>query len=59
MQGIFVGSREMCEDMNAFVLQKEIRPVIDKVFAFEEAKDALLYMQSGAHFGKVVVRINR
>jgi NADPH:quinone reductase-like Zn-dependent oxidoreductase len=57
MQGIFVGSREMFEGMNAFISEKEIRPVIDRTFPFEEAKEALRYMQSGSHFGKVVIRV--
>ena len=59
MQGIFVGSREMFEDMNALILQKEISPVIDKTFPFEEAREALRYMRSGSHFGKIVVRIDQ
>jgi len=57
MQGIFVGSREMFEAMNAFISEKEIRPVIDRTFPFEEAKEALSYMQSGSHFGKIVIRV--
>ncbi len=55
IQGIFVGSREMFEAMNRAVALHQIRPVIDRVFPFEEAKEALHYMQSGAHFGKVVI----
>ena len=57
IQGIFVGSREMFEAMNRAVALHQIRPVIDRVFPFEEAKEALNYMQSGAHFGKVVMAI--
>jgi NADPH:quinone reductase-like Zn-dependent oxidoreductase len=33
-----------------------MRPVIDRVFSFEEAREAMRYMQSGEHFGKVVIR---
>ncbi len=59
MQGIFVGSRQMFEAMNQMFCQhKHLKPVIDKIFAFEEVKDALEYMEAGAHFGKIVVRIN-
>jgi NADPH:quinone reductase-like Zn-dependent oxidoreductase len=57
MQGIFVGSREMFEAMNTFISQKQIKPVIDRTFSFEEAKEALSYMQSGSHFGKIVIRV--
>ena len=55
IQGIFVGSRDMFEAMLRAVTAHQIRPVIDKVFPFSEAKEALHYMSSGAHFGKVVV----
>lgn len=35
----------------------EIRPVIDKVFPFEQANDALTYVESGRAKGKVVIRL--
>ena len=58
MHGIFVGSRQMFEDMNRLLCQHTyLKPVIDKTFAFEEAKDALRFMEAGAHFGKIVVKI--
>lgn len=57
LQGIFVGSREMFEQMNLLIEKHQIKPVIDRVFEFEKAKEALTYMESGAHFGKVVVRM--
>ncbi|MGI9054400.1 MAG: zinc-binding dehydrogenase [Pyrinomonadaceae bacterium] len=31
--------------------------MIDKTFDFGEIKDALKYMEAGAHFGKIVVKI--
>ncbi len=55
IQGIFVGSREMFEAMNRAVALHQIRPLIDRVFPFESVKEALRYLQSGAHMGKVVV----
>jgi len=58
LQGLFVGSRQMFEDMNrVFCLHSHLKPVIDKTFAFDEVKDALKYMETGAHFGKIVVKI--
>jgi NADPH:quinone reductase-like Zn-dependent oxidoreductase len=57
MHGIFVGSRQMFEDMNRMISANNLKPVIDKVFEFEEVKDALKYMESGSHFGKIVVKI--
>ena len=56
MQGIFVGSRKMFEDMNRAIEANRVKPVVDKVFAFEEASEALSYMESGSHFGKIVIR---
>ncbi len=57
LQGIFVGSRQMFEAMNQMLVQHQyIKPVIDRVFSFDEAKGALKYMESGSHFGKIVVR---
>ncbi|MDM7921044.1 MAG: NAD(P)-dependent alcohol dehydrogenase [Pyrinomonadaceae bacterium] len=57
VQGIFVGSRTMFEDMNRAIEVSKLRPVVDRVFEFDEAREALEYMKSGSHFGKVVVRI--
>jgi len=57
MHGIFVGNRAMFESMNVAIEVNGIKPVVDKVFAFEQAAEAYRYQQSGAHFGKVVIRI--
>ena len=57
MQGIFVGNRSMFESMNAAIEVNRIKPVIDKVFPFEQAADAYRHLQSGAHFGKIVIAI--
>ncbi len=56
VQGIYVGSRAMFEAMNRAISLNELRPVIDRAFSFEEVPDALRHMESGAHFGKIVVR---
>ncbi|KAF0219585.1 MAG: Zn-dependent [Geobacteraceae bacterium] len=57
IQGILVGSREMFEAMNRAISVHGLRPVIDRVFPFAEARDALRHMESGAHFGKVVISV--
>jgi NADPH:quinone reductase-like Zn-dependent oxidoreductase len=57
VQGIYVGSRAMFEAMNRAITENRITPVVDKVFPFEQAADALRYMESGGHFGKIVVRV--
>ena len=56
VQGIFVGSREMFETMNRAIVQARLEPVVDRVFPFAEAVEAMRYMESGAHFGKVAIR---
>ena len=50
MTSIYVGSREDFETMNAFLAQHKLKPIIDRVFAFEEAPAAFEYLESGAHF---------
>ena len=57
VQGISVGSTEMFEAMNAAIAANKIKPVIDKVFGFDEAQAAYRHMASGAHFGKIVIRV--
>lgn len=57
LQGIFVGSRSMFEGLNAMISGSGLRPVIDSVFDFENVGDALHHMESGSHFGKIVIRI--
>ena len=56
LQGIFVGSRAMFEDMNNAISVNKLKPAIDKVFSFDEIGAALKYMESGSHFGKIVVK---
>jgi len=58
MQGIFVGSRQMFEQMNQMLCQHtHLRPIIDKTFEFGEVRSALKHMETSAHFGKIVVKI--
>ena len=57
LRGIYVGSRQMFEDMNRMIGLHALRPVIDRVFPFEQAREAYRYQTSQAHFGKVVIGI--
>ena len=57
VQGISVGSTEMFEAMNAAIAANKIMPVIDRVFGFDEVQSAYKHMASGAHFGKIVIRV--
>lgn len=56
VQGIYVGSRAMFEAMNRAITLHQLRPVVDRVFPFGECRQALQHMESGAHFGKIVIR---
>jgi NADPH:quinone reductase-like Zn-dependent oxidoreductase len=56
LQGITVGHRDGFEAMMRAVGQHKVKPVVDRVFPFEGLKDALAYLKSGAHFGKIVIR---
>jgi NADPH:quinone reductase-like Zn-dependent oxidoreductase len=55
--GIYVGSCEMFENLNRALEQNWVRPVIDRVFPFESVGEAYKYMESGSHFGKIVIKI--
>jgi NADPH:quinone reductase-like Zn-dependent oxidoreductase len=55
LHGIETGSREMFEEMNGFGEASSLRPVINRTFGFDEACAALARLESGKHFGKVVV----
>jgi NADPH:quinone reductase-like Zn-dependent oxidoreductase len=57
MRGIYVGSRAMFESMNRAISLHKIEPVIDRVYDFAKIGEALTYLKSGTHFGKVVIRI--
>jgi NADPH:quinone reductase-like Zn-dependent oxidoreductase len=57
VNGIFVGSREMFGHMNEAIAYHQIRPVVDRVFEFEDARAAYEHMASGQHFGKIVIKI--
>jgi NADPH:quinone reductase-like Zn-dependent oxidoreductase len=46
----------MFEVMNRSIALNGLRPVIDRAFPFAEYPQALRHMESGAHFGKVVLR---
>ena len=57
LHGIFVGDREMFEEMNRALAVNRIRPVVDRVFPFESAPAAYRYQASGAFVGKIVITV--
>ena len=56
LQGITVGNRDGFEAMLEAIGQHRLKPVLDKTFAFDELKEALGHLKSGAHFGKICLR---
>jgi D-arabinose 1-dehydrogenase-like Zn-dependent alcohol dehydrogenase len=57
IKGIIVGSRRMLQNLVTAVDQHQIQPVIDRVFEFEQAPQAVSYMESGGTIGKIVIRV--
>jgi NADPH:quinone reductase-like Zn-dependent oxidoreductase len=55
LQGILVGHREGFEHMNRAITQAQLKPVVDRVFPFEQSRQAFEHLASGSHFGKIVV----
>jgi NADPH:quinone reductase-like Zn-dependent oxidoreductase len=57
VDGIYVGSRDMFESMNRAIAESKLKPVIDRVFEFDEAPAAYHHLRSAKHFGKIVIRV--
>ena len=55
VRGVYVGSREMFEEMNRAICLHRLEPVIHKVFNFSQAKEAFDLMERGGHLGKIVI----
>ena len=55
VQGLYVGNRQMFEAMNRAIEAAGLKPVIDKVFPFAQARDAYRHLKSQNHFGKIVI----
>lgn len=58
IQGVFVGPKTVFAAMNRVLQHQKIKPVIDRVFAFDKAPLAFSYLESQAHFGKVVIKVH-
>ncbi|MBV8673584.1 MAG: NAD(P)-dependent alcohol dehydrogenase [Acidobacteriaceae bacterium] len=59
LQGIYVGSRADFEEMNRAIAVHSLHPVVDEVFAFADSQKALRTLESGSHFGKLVVGVHQ
>lgn len=59
LKGLINGPRDRFEEMVGLYEKAQIHPVVDRVFAFDQAADALQYLFQGGHFGKVVVQVQQ
>lgn len=55
LQGVTVGHRDGFEAMLRAIEQHRVKPVVDRVYAFAELKQALAHLKSGAQFGKLCI----
>lgn len=58
IKGFTVGSRRMFEDFVRAIEVNGLKPVIDRVFRFDEALEAVRYYETGAKVGKVVIEVH-
>src|SRR5579885_322557 len=59
LHGVRVGSRAMFEQMIAAIEVNRIKPVVDRVFPFDQAAEAWKCLASGKFFGKLVIEVAR
>ncbi|KAL0578312.1 hypothetical protein V5O48_003689 [Marasmius crinis-equi] len=57
LKGILNGPKDRFEEMLKLYEEKQVKPVVDRIFEFGQAKEALQYLFSGGHFGKVVIKV--
>ncbi|KAL2817102.1 hypothetical protein BJX63DRAFT_419682 [Aspergillus granulosus] len=57
LKGIINGPKDRFEEMVAFYEKHSIKPVVNRVFPFEEAPEAFKFLANGSHFGKVVIKV--
>ncbi len=57
VHGVMVDSRAVFEEMVRFIESQNIRPIIDRTFTFDQFPAALHHLESGTHFGKIVVTV--
>jgi NADPH:quinone reductase-like Zn-dependent oxidoreductase len=56
VRGIYVGHRQSFLAMSRAISQHRIQPVIDRIYEFQQAREAFALMESRAHLGKIVIR---
>lgn len=58
IHGVYVGSVAMFKELNRILTVHRIKPIVDRVFPFDDALAAYEHLASGQHFGKVVIKID-
>ena len=58
VNGIYVGSRAMQEQFHRALEVNNIHPVVDRIFKFDQAKEAYAFLQSARHYGKIVIEMS-
>lgn len=58
IKGLTSGTRRTLERLHRAVESSGLRPLIDKVFSFEDAPAAYAHLEKGDHMGKVVIRFD-
>ncbi|PRP89298.1 hypothetical protein PROFUN_02172 [Planoprotostelium fungivorum] len=56
VRSYLVGHKKGLERFVAAIENKKIKPVIDRVFTFDQTKDAYEYLLSQKHVGKIVIK---
>lgn len=56
IQGSLMGTRDEFLSMLDFIEKKKIKPVIDTTYPLAKIEDAFQRMNSGGHFGKIVLK---
>ena len=55
VQGVIVGPRQAFENMCRAFEAHEVRPIVDRTFPFDQAREAFEHIASAKHFGKIVI----
>jgi NADPH:quinone reductase-like Zn-dependent oxidoreductase len=57
LQGVLVGHRDAFEAMSRAIGHWKLRPVVDRVFPFDEARGAFEHLAAQKHLGKVCIQV--
>jgi alcohol dehydrogenase len=56
-RNITVGDRAGLQDLVRVVETANLKPVIDRVFPFKDAREAFAHLDKSTHLGKIVIRL--